>query len=232
MPDLAFVLHQRPYAETSALLDLLTVAEGRVVVLARGVKRRRGRWDVQLFTPLQVTYSGRHDLKTLIQAERCGEAVVLQGRQLYLGFYLNELACRLLPRDWPVPALFLEYQQALLDVTSKEVDIMETALRRYERCMVEMCGFDHLFAVEVEHGDPLDPEVSYALDPERGFRRAPSGYLGAHLLAMDKADYRDPEVRLGAKHIFRQWLHVQLKGRPLRSRELFAAGGAMKGTIE
>ncbi|NNM52423.1 MAG: DNA repair protein RecO [Pseudomonadales bacterium] len=221
MPDLAFVLHQRPYGESGALLDLLTVAEGRVVVVARGVRGRRRRMDVRLFTPLQVAYAGRRDLKTLTQAEGGGEPVVLLGRQLYLGFYLNELACRLLPRDWPVPALFLEYQQALHDVTSVDTAVMETALRRYERCMLEMCGFDHLFAVEVEHGEPLEPEASYALDPERGFLRAHSGYLGAHLLAMDRADYGDPEVRLGAKHIFRQWLHVQLQGRPLRSRELF-----------
>lgn len=37
----AFVLHGRPYSETSLLLDLFSENEGRVRVLAKGARARR-----------------------------------------------------------------------------------------------------------------------------------------------------------------------------------------------
>ncbi|WP_208613148.1 DNA repair protein RecO, partial [Pantoea wallisii] len=39
----AFVLHSRPYSETSLLLDLFSESEGRVRVLAKGARSRRSQ---------------------------------------------------------------------------------------------------------------------------------------------------------------------------------------------
>ena len=67
MPQAAFVLHRRDYQETSLLVDLLTLNDGRVRVIAKGAKRHKNAWRalLQAFLPLQVEYSGRQDLKTL-----------------------------------------------------------------------------------------------------------------------------------------------------------------------
>lgn len=39
----AFVLHSRPFSETSLLLDLFSESEGRVRVLAKGARSRRSQ---------------------------------------------------------------------------------------------------------------------------------------------------------------------------------------------
>jgi DNA repair protein RecO (recombination protein O) len=42
-PQPAYVLHARPYRETSLLLELLTLNDGRVGAIARGVRGARGQ---------------------------------------------------------------------------------------------------------------------------------------------------------------------------------------------
>ncbi|MGL5365682.1 MAG: DNA repair protein RecO, partial [Plesiomonas shigelloides] len=66
-----FVLHGRPYSETSLLLDIFTEEEGRVRMLAKGARSRRSQLKgcLQPFTPLLLRWSGRGEVKTLRSAE-------------------------------------------------------------------------------------------------------------------------------------------------------------------
>lgn len=89
----AFVLHGRPYSETSLMLDLFTEGEGRMRVLAKGARGRRSNLKgcLQPFTPLLVRWSGRGEVKTLRSAEPVSLALPLSGSMLYSGLYVNEL---------------------------------------------------------------------------------------------------------------------------------------------
>jgi DNA repair protein RecO (recombination protein O) len=49
----AYVLHARPYRETSLLLECLTREHGRVGVVARGVRGERSRLRRALLEPFQ-----------------------------------------------------------------------------------------------------------------------------------------------------------------------------------
>ena len=66
----AFVLHSRPYSETSLLLDLFSESEGRVRVLAKGARSCRSQLKgaLQPFTPLLVRWGGRGE--ELLDANR------------------------------------------------------------------------------------------------------------------------------------------------------------------
>lgn len=77
----AFVLHSRPFSETSLLLDLFSESEGRVRVLAKGARSRRSqlKGTLQPFTPLLVRWSGRGEVKTLRNAEAVSLALPLGG---------------------------------------------------------------------------------------------------------------------------------------------------------
>lgn len=57
----AFVLHGRPYSETSLLLDLFTEGHGRVRLLAKGARSKRSslKGALQPFTPLLVRWGGK-----------------------------------------------------------------------------------------------------------------------------------------------------------------------------
>ena len=99
----AFVLHSYPYKETSLIVDLFTRDHGRVAVVAKGAKRplSKLRGVLQTFQPLSVSWSGKSELRTLIDAEWVGGMLPIERNALLCGFYLNELLVKLIARDDP-----------------------------------------------------------------------------------------------------------------------------------
>jgi DNA repair protein RecO (recombination protein O) len=68
--ELGFVLHQRPYRNTSQLLECMTAVHGRVGLIARGSRRattriRSQRALLQPFVPLRISWLQRGDLGRL-----------------------------------------------------------------------------------------------------------------------------------------------------------------------
>ncbi len=114
-PQPAFLLHKRPYRETSALVELLTLGHGRVRAVAQGVQRpgSRSRAQLQPFAPLHVTWVGEGELKRLRLMESRGAAALLVGEGLLCGLYANELLTRTLPVELPVADVFAFYTALL-----------------------------------------------------------------------------------------------------------------------
>ncbi len=113
----AYLLHRRPFRDSSQLVELFTAEHGRLSLVARGVHRKaRGGSTgamLQPFVPLLVSFSGRGELKTLTHTEVAGRPQRLSGATLFSGFYLNELLVRLLHRYDPHPPLFASYGDTL-----------------------------------------------------------------------------------------------------------------------
>lgn len=212
----AYVLHSRPYRETSLLVDLLTLEQGLVSVVARGARKpgSRLRATLQPFQLLQVGWQGRSELKNLRTAEAVEVAPMLQGRALLCGLYLNELVQRVLRPLDPHPRLFVLFRYAVNEL--KQAQDIEGALRTFERQLLEQLGFG-LDCSQVR------TDVRYHWDAEAGLRpsTAERGIPGEHLLAIEQDCYDDPAVRRSAKQLMRQRLAPLLGERPLRSRELF-----------
>ena len=83
----AYVLHSRPYRETSLLVDLFTLEQGKISAVARGARRAgsRMRATLQPFQSLHMGWQGRSELKNLSQAETSEIQPPLQGRALLCG---------------------------------------------------------------------------------------------------------------------------------------------------
>lgn len=66
----AFVLHSRPWSETSLMLDVFTEESGRVRLVAKGARSKRStlKGALQPFTPLLLRFGGRGEVKTLRSA--------------------------------------------------------------------------------------------------------------------------------------------------------------------
>src|SRR6185437_10727813 len=111
----AFVLHTRPYRDTSLLLEIFTPDYGRVSTLARGARGLRSRFKglLQPFVPLLLSWYGKTELMTLSAAESQGKVLDLTGEKLLCGLYLNELLMRLLHRYDAHPQLYIVYQETL-----------------------------------------------------------------------------------------------------------------------
>ncbi|GMG87601.1 DNA repair protein RecO [Biformimicrobium ophioploci] len=226
----AFVLHTRPFRDSSLLVDLLSTDLGLVRCVARGARqgKRRREHSLQPFSPLLVELLGRGDLKTLGRHESAGAPNWLKGKCLYAGLYANELMVRLLPVAETNVQVFAAYQQLLQQLVSGE-QAMEAALRRFEVQLLDSIGF--LPPLTRCNGDTLaiEPQSLYALVPDSGFRLVAGGaesqryfeYHGKTLLAMAAGDYSDEGVLQEAKRLVRNLLAPHLGDRPLQSRELF-----------
>lgn len=218
-----FVLHRRPYRETSALLEILTPDHGRIGAVARGARARRGDGALQPFQATLFGWRGRGELLTLVSWEVRERARGLQGHGLVSGLYLNELLVRLLPRNDPQPELHAVYT-ATLD-TLADADRREAALRRFERCLLAAIGYGLELQCDTS-GAPLRAEMRYRYAPESGPQPVQDGdaspdlVSGATLLALGRDAPLDITQLREAKHLMRALLQHQLGGRPILSRGL------------
>jgi DNA repair protein RecO (recombination protein O) len=227
--ELVFVLHTRNYRETSQLVDLYSRDHGRIRVIARGSRgnKKRGSISLQQFAPLLASWRGKTDLKTLTAYELLGPIESLQGRALYVGFYINELLCRLMPEHIPNEALFDRYA-ALLAALPDQTD-PEPKLRMFELALLDELGYGINLINDAVDGTALALGNDYVFLAGEGFTRierhsgqAPRAvFSGSHLLAIANHQFDSKPVRNSAKRLMRQALHIHLGDKPLSSRELF-----------
>lgn len=221
-PQAAYVLHSRPYRDTSLIVDFLTLEHGKVSAVVQGARRPKSklRASVQPFVPIQITWRGRNDLKTLTQAEPVAAMLFLHGDALLCGLYVNELLERLLQPFDSLPKLYVYYQYVLNELVSGE-DI-EGALRTFEHRLLDELGV--LPRLEQESADSV-----YCFSTEHGFvpvgavtdKNKASCFYGWQLSAIAVDDYSDIQVRRAAKRLMRNLIDRALGHKPLRSRELF-----------
>ncbi len=226
----AYVLHQRAYRDSSAIVELFTPEYGRVGVVARSVKRPKSPWRglLQLFQPLLVSWRGGGELKTLTDVEAQGMALKLPPSSLVSGFYLNELLMRLLARLDAQLTLFGCYDASLRALAAVQDDAaLERVLRYFERDLLAALGYALVLDREVETGRPLLPAQVYDYQVERGpvgLSEAGAGQgivvYGSTLLAIRKTDLSDPQARREAKRLMRAVLARYLGPKPLFSRQL------------
>lgn len=216
----AFVLHSRPYRESSALVDFFT-PEGRLRAVLRGARGKAGTL-ARPFVPLDVEFRGRSDLKAVARLESGGLAYWLDGNALFSGMYLNELLIRLLPAEDAHPAMFEHYVATLPALAAKRP--LEPILRAFEWRLLTELGYGFALDQDIS-GKPIDSACLYRLLPDTGLEPVglfqPGLFNGAELLAMAEADWNVPGALAAAKRLMRQALAPHLGGRPLVSRELF-----------
>lgn len=129
-----YVIHATPWKETSLIVEVLTAADGRVSLLAKGARRPRSvhRGLLQPFHRLNIRYSRRGDLKTLISAEWDGGSnIPIIGQRLLSGFYVNELILKLLQKNETCPRLFEAYEKTIISLADTLIPA-EVILRRFE----------------------------------------------------------------------------------------------------
>lgn len=226
-----FVLHGRPFRETSQLVELLSRHHGRLGVLARGSRRpgRRGG-PLQPFQPLLVSWAGRGELPTVTAVEADGLPCILRGGNIAAALYLNELVMRLLHRGDPHPDIYAAYRRALAYLVQAVEP--EAGLRVFEKRLLEALGYGLVLDRDAADGTPVEPGAAYRYEPDQGPVRvvaaAPAGAVpvvsGRTLVALDHETLDDDHALQEAKRLMRFLINVHLDGRPLRSRQLFRSG--------
>jgi DNA repair protein RecO (recombination protein O) len=222
----AWLLHHRPWSDTSRVLELLTRPHGRLSLFAHGARRPKSPWRALLrpFQPLLVSWSGRADGGTLTGADGGGPAPALPHGMLMAGFYLNELLLRLLPREEPHERLFDAYGAALAALAEPAG---HAALRAFERLLLEELGYGIELGVDTA-GGTLHPERYYHFEPGRGFlavrdAMGADAFRGHDLAALARGEFAEPRVLSAARRIYGAAIAHCLEGRGLASREVMLA---------
>ncbi|MTD37834.1 DNA repair protein RecO [Erwinia sp. CPCC 100877] len=222
----AFVLHSRPWSETSLMLDLFSEESGRVRAIAKGARSRRSslKGALQPFTPLLVRWGGRGEVKTLRSAEAVSLALPLSGIHLYSALYVNELVSRVLEQETRFSGLFFDYLNCIQTLAAVS-DSPEPALRRFELALLGHLGYGVDFLHCAGSGEEVSDTMTYRYREEKGFIASlvidNSSFTGRDLRALATRKFPDVESLRAAKRFTRMALKPYLGGRPLKSRELF-----------
>lgn len=226
----AYVLHTRPWRETSLLVEALGENHGRIGLVARGVqgpKRQPLRAALQPLQHIRLEAVQRGELATLKSAEALDVAPRLSGDPALAGFYLNELVLRLAPRNDPHGELYLAYGRTRARLSSDDEPLAWT-LRRFERDLLDALGFGFSFDIDGD-GEAIDPAARYRLDPEHGPRRVLSdrgqrdrdeAATGSALLGLARDRLPGNEDLASLRRTMRVVLAHHLGGRGLKSWEL------------
>lgn len=235
----AYVLHQRAYRDTSAILELFTPEHGRVGVVAKGVKSRKSNWRgvLQPFQPLLVSWYQRGELGTLTAAEPRGQALVLAPEFIASGFYLSEIILRLVDRHEGQLELFGCYDKTLRSMATisglaedKSVQL-EILLRKFEVQLLAALGYGLVLDQDVSTGKSVQPDLEYIYQLEHGpilaMMNAAENIMvdgprasGETLLALKNNDFSSEKIRLQSKQLLRSVLGYYLGPKPLQSRDL------------
>jgi len=220
--EAAFVLHHRPFRNTSQLVDCLTENHGMVRLVARGSRRPRTghRAVLQPFVPLRLSWTSRSDLGRLTAVEGVTHLFEFPQSRLLAGFYVNELTLRLLQRGDANQPVFSCYSDALLELASGSS--VARALRVYEARLLKALGYELNLERDVATGRAVQPDRHYAFDPDQGPRllEHPTGRLsiqGSHLISLRNEELEDAASLRAAKGLLQAVLEQHLEGRPLNS---------------
>lgn len=225
--DQAFVLHSRPYRNTSLIIDVMTREHGRLGLVAKGARRGNTALAGKLlpYTLLFIEWGGQSELMTLYKAETdTRRQQSLSGDMLFHGFYLNELLLRLLHRHDAHPQLFDDYAHCLSELV--DTPYKDLPLRYFELQLLESLGYGMNLLQDIHSGDAVSTEYEYYYFIEQGPLQVTNQtqdalrISGGTLIALAEHTLLDDRQRNEAKHLMRAVLDHYLGERPLKAREL------------
>ena len=220
-----YVLHHRPFRDTSQILDILTQDHGRIAVVARGSRGARSRLAGVLrpFTPLRVSWVARSDLGTLTGAEAAGGPPDLRGDALLSAYYVNELMLFFLHRDDPQPEIFSLYAD-VVPALAAGAGVAAT-LRNFELELLGLLGYAVSLDQEAGTHEDVVADRYYDYRVEQGPVRVerdsgPLVFRGALLQAIGARQFDDEDVLRAASRLLREVISYHLGGKELQSRKV------------
>ncbi len=220
----AYILHTRPYSESSWLIDAFSRDYGRVSLLAKGARRLKSkiRGLIRPFQPLLLSWSGKGELQTLTGAETTSIAPAINQQSWLCANYMNELLIKLLHRHDPHEQLFGHYDQALDSL--REGRQQQIVLRVFEKQLLSEIGY----GLQLEHdanNQIIEADKTYDYYPDKGPVLA-NGHQsesvwrvnGSTLLALANEKFNNNTEVEQSKRLMRILLNQSLQGRNLKSR--------------
>ncbi|HZO22819.1 MAG TPA: DNA repair protein RecO [Steroidobacteraceae bacterium] len=220
----AYILHHRPYRDTSRILEVLTREHGRLSLFARAVRGPKARLAavLQPFQLLLLSWSGRGEAAQLTAAEAAAHDPPLPPASLMASFYLNELLLKLTTRHDPLPAVFDDYHAAVESL--RHGTSVEPVLRVFEKRLLDSLGYGPDLSGEAHTGKPIEAGTYYHFRPALGLVPAASeaggALAGSSLIRLAGEQLSDAQELEDARRLLLAALTHCLEGRELNTRSV------------
>ena len=220
----AYILHARPYRDTSLMLDCLSRDYGRIAVSARNARGNTSRFRgaCQPFSSLIMDLRGTKPPYSLMQLDLGDSPIKLTGDALLCGFYVNELMSKLIKSEEDSHVLFSLYEKTLYELYSNKK--LAIVLRIFEKNLLAALGYDLCWTHTADDNAEIVASKHYNFHLQQGFTEASRldsyAYPGSSILAMDREEIAAADVQ-PLKQIMRQRINFYLGGLPVNSRQMF-----------
>lgn len=234
-----YILHHRPYRDTSRILEVLVRDHGRMTLFARGVRGAKPRFGgvLQPFDLLLLSFQVGREAGQLTGVESPEGAPALPAGRLLAGFYLNELILKLTTRHDPMPEVFEDYRRALGGLRAGSS--VEAALRVFEKRLLEAVGYGMDLSSEAETRKAIAAGGFYRFEAAHGLIPAREGdgqaVAGSSLLALAREELGEGSdegrrVLEDARRVLKAALAARLEGKELVTRRVARAVASRGGS--
>ena len=220
-----YILHHRPFRDSSQILTVVTRDHGKVDVVARGSRAARSKLAGVLrpFLPLRVSWVSKSDLGTLTGAEAAGAPAGMTGDALLSGYYVNELLMHFLHRHDPQTEIFTLYERTLHGLV--QAKSIAANLRSFEMELLGLLGYGVNLAEDADSLQALEADKCYEFRADRGVLETQrSGgamiFRGATLTAIAAQQFESADVLRAANRLLREVIAFHLGGKELKSRKV------------
>lgn len=218
----SYILHTRAYRETSMLVYALTEQHGIVHMISKGA-RKKGSNNLQPFTKMYLSWSGKGDLVSLNKIEHESSNYTSNFRAQVQCFYMHELIMKLIPNMSPEPELFHLYESSLKAMTKNPHD--EKVLRKFEMQLLAIMGHPLQLKFDYINDEHIKDDNIYRYDPDMGPTQVINGsdhwnIVTGVLLNQLSVNKFSNESLPQAKKFLRGIVQHYLQGKPLMTRRL------------
>ncbi len=218
----SYILHTRPYRETSLLVYVLTEQHGIVHMVSKGA-RKNGHNSLQPFTKMYLSWSGKGELVSLNKVEHESSHYTRNFRAQVQCFYLHELIMKLIPSMSPAPELFYLYESSLTAMIESPND--EKILRHFEMQLLAIMGHPLQMRFDYINDESIKDDRIYRYDPDLGPTQVVDisshwNLISGQLLNQLEANILSSDNLSQAKMFLRGIMQHYLQGKPLMTRRL------------
>ena len=233
-----YILHHRPYRDTSRILEVLVRDHGRLTLFARGVRGPKPRFGgvLQPFELLLLSFQVGREAGQLTGAESAESAPPFPASSFMAGSYLNELLLKLTTRHDPIAEVFEAYRWALGGLRAGQGGgrKVEAVLRIFEKRLLEAVGYGMDLGSEARTGKAIEVAGFYRFEASQGLvpaREVDAGAVaGSSVLALAREELGEGRALDDARRVLKAALADRLEGKELTTRRVARAVASRGGS--
>ncbi len=221
-----YVLHSVPYSESSLVVNFFSENYGRINLLTKGARRVKSQFRglIRPFVLLKGSWKGKGNVPVLINLTSDAGAFQISDQVYYCCTYLNELIMRLLADRDPHQELFGIYESTLDSLIVEHTEPF-TALRIFEKNLLQQLGYELVLTTESDRKTPIDAHDYYLYDfgsgPIRSSSKEPASFSGRTLMAISQGEFVTEQTKTESRKFMETVLAHHLEGKRIHSRGIY-----------